>query len=41
MVVVVSEMSRTPVMNSDNGKDHWSYTSALLFGGEYLEGGNS
>ena len=25
MVVVVSEMSRTPVMNSDNGKDHWSY----------------
>ena len=38
MVVVVSEMSRTPVMNSDNGKDHWSYTSALLFGGN-LEGG--
>ena len=32
MVVVVSEMSRTPVMNSDNGKDHWSYTSALVFG---------
>ena len=33
IVVVVSKMSRTPIMNSDNGKDHWSYTSALLGGG--------
>lgn len=33
VVVVVSEMGRTPQLNGDNGKDHWPYTSALLFGG--------
>ena len=32
VVVVVSEMGRTPALNSDNGKDHWPYTSAMLFG---------
>jgi uncharacterized protein (DUF1501 family) len=32
VVVVVSEMGRTPLLNGDNGKDHWPYTSALLFG---------
>lgn len=31
-VVVLSEMGRTPLLNGDNGKDHWPYTSALLFG---------
>ncbi|HHO50239.1 MAG TPA: DUF1501 domain-containing protein [Deltaproteobacteria bacterium] len=33
LVVVVSEMGRAPVRNSAGGKDHWSITSALLFGG--------
>jgi uncharacterized protein (DUF1501 family) len=32
VVVVVSEMARTPKLNGDAGKDHWPYTSALLFG---------
>ncbi|MBX2803029.1 MAG: DUF1501 domain-containing protein [Myxococcales bacterium] len=32
MVVVLSEMGRTPRLNADAGKDHWPYTSALLFG---------
>jgi hypothetical protein len=32
LVVVLSEMSRTPVVNGDDGKDHWPVTSALLFG---------
>jgi hypothetical protein len=32
VVVVVSEMGRTPLRNGANGKDHWAYTSALLFG---------
>jgi len=32
LVVVVSEMTRTPRMNSDLGKDHWPHTSALLLG---------
>lgn len=33
VVVVLSEMARTPGLNKDDGKDHWPYTSALLFGG--------
>lgn len=32
LVVVLSEMNRTPALNGLNGKDHWPYTSALLFG---------
>jgi uncharacterized protein (DUF1501 family) len=32
VVLVVSEMGRTPALNGDNGKDHWPYTSALLWG---------
>ncbi len=31
-VVVCSEMGRTPRINSNGGKDHWTYTSALLIG---------
>lgn len=31
-VVVLSEMGRTPVLNASNGKDHWPFTSALVFG---------
>jgi Protein of unknown function (DUF1501) len=31
-VVVVSEMARTPALNANAGKDHWPYTSAMLFG---------
>ena len=33
IVVVVSEMTRTPKLNRDGGKDHWPTTSALIFGG--------
>ena len=32
-VVVLSEMSRTPKLNDNAGKDHWPVTSALVFGG--------
>jgi len=31
-VVVVSEMGRTPGINGTGGKDHWTYTSAMLVG---------
>lgn len=31
-VVVLSEMSRHPVMNLTTGKDHWTWTSAMLVG---------
>lgn len=33
LVVVVSEMGRTPKLNENQGKDHWPVTSALVLGG--------
>jgi uncharacterized protein (DUF1501 family) len=33
IVVVQSEMGRTPALNATLGKDHWPYTSVLLMGG--------
>lgn len=38
IVVVLSEMGRTPALNNLDGKDHWPYTSALLLG-DGLTGG--
>ncbi len=32
VVVVVSEMGRTPVHNPSEGRDHWPFTSVLLVG---------
>lgn len=32
VVVVLSEMTRTPLYNEQGGKDHWPYTSALVIG---------
>ena len=32
VVVVFSEMGRTPQLNTADGKDHWPYTSVLLVG---------
>mgnify|MGYP006095291651 CR=1 FL=1 len=32
VVVVVSEMGRHPRLNNWGGKDHWTWTSAMLFG---------
>jgi hypothetical protein len=32
LVVVLSEMGRTPQLNATLGKDHWPYTSAMLVG---------
>ena len=33
VVVVMSEMGRSPKLNGQAGKDHWTYTSALVIGG--------
>ncbi len=33
IVAVMSEMSRTPKLNGDAGKDHWPVTSAMIIGG--------
>ena len=32
IVVVQSEMGRTPQLNGTNGKDHWPYTSLMMLG---------
>ncbi len=32
LVVVVSEMGRTPLYNTEGGKDHWPVTSAMVLG---------
>jgi len=32
VVLVLSEMGRTPVLNSDSGKDHWPFTSCVVTG---------
>ena len=32
LVVVVSEMTRTPRINANRGKDHWPHATALLMG---------
>lgn len=33
VVLVVSEMGRTPKLNTNGGKDHWPVTSAMVIGG--------
>jgi hypothetical protein len=33
LVIALSEMGRTPLLNDIGGKDHWPYTSALVAGG--------
>jgi hypothetical protein len=33
VILVLSEMGRTPKLNAAAGKDHWPVTSALVFGG--------
>ena len=38
LVLVISEMSRTPLRNGRKGKDHWPHSSALLFGAGFQPG---
>ncbi len=33
LVLVASDMARSPILNASAGKDHWPYTSAVLVGG--------
>jgi uncharacterized protein (DUF1501 family) len=40
VVVVLSEMARTPKRNGNGGRDHWPFTSALLVG-PGLDGGRT
>ncbi|MEO0600959.1 MAG: DUF1501 domain-containing protein [Myxococcota bacterium] len=34
LVLVVSEMGRSPLLNAQQGKDHWPFTSAMLLGAD-------
>lgn len=38
VIVVLSEMGRTPQLNSSDGKDHWPYTSTLVVNPNRTEG---
>ena len=38
VVMVMSEMGRTPQLNADMGKDHWPYTSAMFIGPGFQSG---
>ncbi len=40
LVVVASEMGRSPILNAQDGKDHWPTTSMILLGGG-VEGGRT
>jgi len=37
-IVLFSEMGRTPQLNTQGGKDHWTFTSAVLIGAGILGG---
>ena len=39
LVVVMSDMGRTPQVNSSAGRDHWSYAYSVLFAGAGIHGG--
>ncbi|MDP6947089.1 MAG: DUF1501 domain-containing protein, partial [Myxococcota bacterium] len=39
VVMVSSDFSRTPTYNGNNGKDHWPYTSMMLYGPGRIPGG--
>jgi hypothetical protein len=39
LVVVMSEMGRTPQINASGGRDHWTYCYAMWFAGAGIRGG--
>jgi hypothetical protein len=39
LVVVMSDMGRTPQVNGAAGRDHWTYCYSVLFGGAGIRGG--
>jgi len=39
LVVVMSEMGRTPKINGNGGRDHWTYCYSVLFAGAGIRGG--
>jgi uncharacterized protein (DUF1501 family) len=39
LVVVMSEMGRTPRINGNAGRDHWTYCYSVMFAGAGIRGG--
>ncbi len=39
LVVVMSDMGRTPQVNANAGRDHWTYAYSVLFAGAGIRGG--
>jgi hypothetical protein len=39
LVVTMGEMGRTPKINQDGGRDHWTYCYSVLFAGAGIRGG--
>ena len=39
LVVVMSEMGRTPKINANGGRDHWTYCYSVVFAGAGVRGG--
>jgi uncharacterized protein (DUF1501 family) len=39
LVVVMSEMGRTPRVNGNGGRDHWTFCYSVLFAGAGIKGG--
>ena len=39
LVVVMSEMGRTPRQNADGGRDHWTACYSVMFAGAGIKGG--
>lgn len=39
LVVMMSEMGRTPRINSNGGRDHWTYCYSIVFAGAGIRGG--
>jgi hypothetical protein len=40
LVVVMSEMGRTPRINKNAGRDHWTYCYSVMFAGAGIRGGS-
>jgi hypothetical protein len=39
LVVVMSDMGRTPIINKNAGRDHWTFCYSVLFAGAGIQGG--
>src|SRR5207253_8292492 len=40
LVVLMGEMGRTPKINKDGGRDHWTYCYSVLLAGAGVRGGS-